>query len=358
MITLPVYTDSETVYVYDDVLFRRKNENNKVLQRSTDLGSSWTDLYTFTDNVGVVVRTANGNIIVSQDADGYWAEGSKATIWLSTNGGTTFSLVHTFEMGGVAQWSHDVKGNEVIFGEYGSYDSTKAYYSGDGGATWTTCFTNPATSGDIHIHKVLFDPYLDNTIYISGGDGTAPKGIWYTRNNGTDWTKITSSDQPTWMEVDETYAYFFGDLTGEIRRVQKTALFSGTFDINMVYTTRLDTEVDSAKVSFYGGRMVGSYIFAGGVAYGEDNTSGNNEDSALLVSWNQGANWRVVKSYTRNQSSSSGASFLSRPTSSGIIYVTTNNPNQVEILDTTREDFIALLTAIPLAPSTLTIKQG
>ena len=359
MIELPVKTDWQQTYVYNDILYRRSHTNNKVLQKSNDFGDTWSDLYTFEENVGHIVVADNGNILVSQDADGYWAEASQAEWYLSTDGGSTFASVLTYNSGGVAAWSFDVKGNEIVVGEYGTYDSIYVYYSDDGGETWRTIFTQPdAANGDVHIHKVLFDPYLDNTIYVSNGDSSV-KSTWYTQDNGSNWGKIPYH-QPTWIEVDETYMYLFGDLTGKIHRIPKANVLAGTYNQaqEIVYNTRQDPEGDYGNISFYAGRIVENFIFAGGVAYGESNLSGNDKDAMLLVSWDQGEHWRVVREYDRNESVSSGASFISKPTSDGKVFIRNNNPNQTEELDTTRQDFLDLLTPLARLGSTLTITQA
>jgi len=356
MIELQVVTGSRTIHVYDDVLFRAKNDNLKILEKSVDLGDNWTPLYTFDMNVGAIVVAQNGNILVSQDSDGYWDDTIKTQWWLSDDGGATFSSVLTYATGGVAAWSFDVKGNEIVVSEYGTYGSIYVYYSNDGGATWSTIFTHPnPAAGSVHIHKVLFDPYLDDTIYVSNGDESAVRGVWYTQNNGSSWGQIPYH-QPTWIEVDETYMYLFGDLTGKLHRILKTDVFAGTYNVSqsIVYDTTQDPEGEYASISFYSGRIVGDYIFAGGVAYGE-NYASNNKDAPLLVSWDQGEHWRVVREYPRQATVSSGASFISKPTSSGIVYIRNNNPNQTELLDTTQQDFIDLLVPLTRRGSTLTI---
>lgn len=359
MIELPIIANSETIHVYNNVLYRASYTNAKVLQKSSDAGLNWTNLYTFEKNVGAIVVCENGNILVPQDSDGYWAEADKTKWYLSTDGGSTFGAVLTYNNGGVAAWSFDVKGNEIVVGEYGTYDSIYVYYSNDGGATWSTIFTQPTpASGDVHIHKVLFDPYLDDTIYVSNGD-SATKSVWWTQNNGSTWGQIPYH-QPTWMEVDETYLYLFGDLNGLIHRIPKTNMFAGTYNQaqEIVYDASQDPEGEFGNLSFYAGRIVGNYIFAGGVAYGENNASNNNKDACLLVSWDNGENWRVVKTYDRNADSSSGASYISKPTSDGKFYIRNNNPNQTEMLDTSRVDFLALMTPLTRRGSTLTIKTS
>lgn len=357
MIDLPVLSGiSGTVYCYGNVLYNRNPANPKQLRKSLDGGLSWINLGILTaQNIGVVIECANGNILVSQDAD-YWAD-PPGEWWTSTDGGMTFTKTLTYAKGGIAQWSYDVKGNEVVVGQYGQYDSKNVYYSSDGGLTWSLIFTQPeATNGSIHIHAVHFDQYLANTIYVSSGDSSPVKGIWYTRNNGSSWTKITDRHQPTFMLATATYLFLFEDLEGRIHRIDKTALFAGSFTYKKVYTHSLETEAELGKLSFYAaGVDLNGNIYAGGVAYGESNTANNNLDAALLVSWNSGADWRVVKSYPRNPTTSSGPAAIAKVSNAGILYIGTNNPNATEVLDTSRSDLAALFVALPRKASTAVI---
>lgn len=151
------------VFQYNNVLWSSKPSNVKVLQKSTDWGVTWTDLKTFTYNVGMIIVTADGSVLVEQDADNDASTTTSTTassLYRSTDGGVTFggSPVLTYtNAGGLWPFSFDVKDNTVLVAEYGKYNAPYVYKSTDSGATWTTIFTHPAngTSSTAHIHASI-----------------------------------------------------------------------------------------------------------------------------------------------------------------------------------------------------------
>ena len=124
---LPTITTltGRTTYVfrYNDVLWSSKPSNVKILQKSTDNGANWTDLKTFNYNVGMIIVTADGSVLVEQDADNDASTTTSTTassLYRSTDGGVTFggSPVLTYtNAGGLWPFSFDVKDNTVYYRE-------------------------------------------------------------------------------------------------------------------------------------------------------------------------------------------------------------------------------------------------
>lgn len=322
-----------TIYYYNNALWRKKSANTKILQKSVDHGANWSDIYTFDFTVGIIIVTANGNILVSQDSDDDTFTSPPSELFLSTDGGTTFNSILTLATGGFASWSFDVYQNTVFVGEYGEYNSLHVYRSTDGGATWSTVFTHPVDgSATVHIHKVHIDNIIPTTIYISTGDNTAAKGIWYSTNNGNTWTAISRNlHQPTWMETDDTYLYLGQDLEGTISRIAKSRFAEGNDAIETVYDGPLDPRGTFANLSFYSGAYDADndIIYFGAVGYGQNHSS-NNRDSVLLASIDHGESWAVLKRYSRHPTAASGPAVISKKSDQGLFYVKTNNPAKVE----------------------------
>lgn len=333
----PVLTGRDnSVYAYGGVLYSRKSANNAILQKSVDFGDNWTDVHTFDNNVGIVVVCANGNILVGQKTDSSFFTDPPAELHLSTDNGASFAESLTLASGGFESFSYDVYQDTVFVGEYGKYNSLCVYRSIDGGSSWQTVFTHPVDgSATVHIHKVHIDKVTPSTIYISAGDGAAAQGVWCSVDNGDNWSAITRSHQPTWIETDASYVYFGEDLEGKIHRIAKSRFADGETAVEAVYDAQTDGRGSFGNLSFYSG-ATDNYgnIYFGGVAYGMDSVQNNTKDAALVVSHDQGKTWALIQSFLRQRSVSSGFSVMSKVQSNDIIYVRTSNSSTVQKLDT------------------------
>lgn len=314
------------VFYYNQALWRAAADE-VTLQKSVDGGKSWTDLYKFPYKVEQIIVTAQGKILVPQDPDNnYWQEPA-ALIYRSSDGGKNFVPVLKLKIGGVASWSFDVKGEEILLSEYGAYGSGHVFYSADGGANWKMILTLPSEILPFaHVHKVLFDPYLNGVYYVSNGDLEKNMRVWFTKDGGNSWQIITDQAQPTWLEANQNYLFLFGDLTGQIQRISKADLLRGGMNIETVYDATQDPRGQFGKLSFYSGAMdKQGNIFAGGVAYGKKDTHENNQDAVLLGSFDSGASWQIIKTFPGFEEIASGPSFMSHESNDEKIYLKMSN---------------------------------
>lgn len=340
------------VFQYNNVLWSSKPSNVKVLQKSTDGGATWTDLKTFIYNVGMIIVTADGSVLVEQDADNDASTTTSTTaseFYRSTDGGVTFggSPVLTFtNAGGAFPFSFDVKDNTIILAEYGKYNAPYVYKSTDSGATWSTIFTHPdnGTSATAHIHEVHIDTQVADLYYVSHGDNSGSRGIWYTLNGGTNWTRLTASTdwQPTSIVDNGTYVFFGQDSFhggSKIHRVLKSKITGGTFvqatDFVEVYSAINDTRGNYAYVSYYAGGIDNNgIIYFGALSYGANN-SVNNEDALLVASADDGENWYIIRNYSVLPTSSVGCTFIAKIGNDNKLYITNNGTTRsAQAIDT------------------------
>lgn len=180
-------TDVNTVYVGTGDYEGFFNKLPNGIMKSTDGGSSWTNIghwdFRFTVVSKIIIDPTNPNIlVVTTGQDGNEQSG----IYRSADAGATWTRTNA----PAGNWDDlDISTSGVYYACYTKAQTTGGLYkSTDKGATWTA-ITNPnsaaATALDIACSKVNA-----NTLYMLGiGD----EAIYKSTNGGTSWTDITGN---------------------------------------------------------------------------------------------------------------------------------------------------------------------
>ncbi|MCY7328861.1 MAG: hypothetical protein LH618_09950, partial [Saprospiraceae bacterium] len=184
-------------------------QENKIW-KSTDGGTSYTALHTFpgtADNLvyEIEVSRANPEVIYCSQ----W-NGPDDAIWKSTNGGQTWAALTLLPLPNnndrvkmaVSAENADVLWVAVTYGSNGK----KIYKSADGGQTWNNLTTN-ALNG-IRISNIMAQYGTDGGIYL-GTD----VGVFYRNNSLSDWQPF-SMGLPVSAETNKLKPFY---KTGKIR---------------------------------------------------------------------------------------------------------------------------------------------
>jgi photosystem II stability/assembly factor-like uncharacterized protein len=178
----------------------QSNTNNRTLfvtadkdvYKSTDDGSTWTQVFNCNGCRFTAVDHFNGNIVYAGGENG---------IWKSTDGGTSWTDISHPEMNatyGTDFWAWNYQGifdvvtdpNQPGYIYVTVFGTGKGLYkSTDGGITWTKILT------DDFMRKVAVVPGNSNQIYAtsssafdSGGYSPGSSGIYYSDDGGTSWS--------------------------------------------------------------------------------------------------------------------------------------------------------------------------
>lgn len=141
---------------------------------------------------------ADGEIIV-QRSGGL----SRSTGWATSPTTATFATVLTPNLAAYfLPWGldGDPASGKWIATEYaatGDWDDSRyVYISLDDGATWDIVYDStaeyPANASDSHMHGCCYDPWDDRFWFVEGH--AAPKGTYYSDDDGATWTKVAGSD--------------------------------------------------------------------------------------------------------------------------------------------------------------------
>lgn len=194
--------------------------------RSRDHGSSWQLLgLTHTERIGrIVVEPKNPQRIWVAASGPLYTAGGERGLYLSTNGGTTFTRVHAGanDTTGTVDVAVDPSNPAVVLAtdwdrvrhpgdrQYTGTGSA-LYRSIDGGATWSAAATpyfgpNVPTIGRL---GVAFAPSDHNRVYVlaSTVDGLT-QGFWSSTDNGL--TYKAASFDPNLVTGGFVYAWWFG----------------------------------------------------------------------------------------------------------------------------------------------------
>jgi hypothetical protein len=165
------------------------------IYKSTNAGSTWTRMGNLDSPVQMSVNPRDGQHVVVADG----VRGNTQGLWVSRNGGTTWSLTP----GWAAQRSdkyiedtYDVANDPADFNHmlvtfhvaWGWTDTQWNANSGiletrDGGTTWTT---HRPVDGWGTAHGIWF---INSTTWLLGTQGN---GYWRTTNSGASWQRVTT----------------------------------------------------------------------------------------------------------------------------------------------------------------------
>ncbi len=202
-VTSPVSTDLNAIDFHSTTGIAVGS--NGVLLRSTDSGSTWTQ-------VGSGVTTEYLYAVKMVSASTGWAAGEDGKLLKTTDAGVNWSVVATAPM--VDYRSLDATSTTHV---WAGGKSGLLYKSTDGGTSWTA-----QTSGVSGIIAVI-DMYSSNVGYFGGEN----RAFARTANGGTLWTSITLTDFGTTETVTglQFYTSTHGTVVGSSGKI--TALSSG-----------------------------------------------------------------------------------------------------------------------------------
>jgi hypothetical protein len=254
--------NAATVYAALGDIFSPSAATNGIW-KSTDSGAHWTKLAGGlpTTNVGRITlgyahsTSGAAATIYAAIADASTNSGLLLGFFVTTNGGTSWTkLTNTpdfcVEPGGLGGQCfydltvavHPANANFVVVGG-GAYldNSTTLFKTTDGGTTWSTDTTTPAT--DFTIGSTNVRPHVDTHALAFAPNGATPR--LYTGDDGGVWrTDNPTPGNPLWVDLNATLAisqfypgtmpsigdenYGFGGTQDNDIQV-----FSGTLDWNM-----------------------------------------------------------------------------------------------------------------------------
>ncbi len=193
-----------------DRVYRPNPLNNRELQRSGDLGSTWETIWTTEADLCTIVgcrQLDSGELLVGVRGNGSTI---LPALWRTTGypGGSPVwakvleaaAMSHSW----ILRWAYSCSGSTVIVAPYdGTVPPNRAakqavYKSTDDGVTWAEIYDHGPQdgTGSRHIHGAAIDPYRD-AIWISLGDSAGNQGIKVSWDGGTVWQTVSTTMQPT-----------------------------------------------------------------------------------------------------------------------------------------------------------------
>lgn len=165
--------------------------------------NDWDNIYGG-DGFYVIVDFTNPNVI--------YAESQNGALGKSTNGGLSFSgATSGISSSEKTNWSTpvimDPNNNNILY-----YGTNKVYRTTNGASSWTAVspdLTNGIQTRLGSVTTIAVAPSNSNVIIA----GTDDANVWITSNNGTNWTKVSSSLPYRWVTrvafdpVNENIAY-------------------------------------------------------------------------------------------------------------------------------------------------------
>ncbi len=141
--------------------------------KSTNNGTSWTKISTFSNSTYLTVihvAPANSNYIYA---------GRSSALWKTTDGGTTWSSVTLPYSSLTSLTSNATDPNEIWITMSGYSSTNKVFKSTNGGANWTNI---TGSLPNVPCNHILFQPNADKRVWVA-----TDIGVWYRGNSDLNW---------------------------------------------------------------------------------------------------------------------------------------------------------------------------
>ena len=155
---------------------------NTYLYLTINAGANWNQVFTQANGFidAVWMSTASNGFMVGDPVGGRWS------LWKTTNGGANWDSAGLMlsQYGNEAGWNNSlfIRGSRIWFGT----DSSRIYYSSNGGLNWINQTTAPETN-----INALFIDSLNNFGFSAGST------LLKTTNGGTNWAQTTAPGSGT-----------------------------------------------------------------------------------------------------------------------------------------------------------------
>ena len=120
-----------------------------------------------------------------------YAGAADGGVWVTTDGGTTWTpRAQTLPVITISSLVVDPNNGNIVYAATGDADgretpSIGVYKSTDGGATWAATGLTYQLTDFRYIPKLAIDPTNGSNVYAA-----TTEGVYFTRNGGTNWTKV------------------------------------------------------------------------------------------------------------------------------------------------------------------------
>lgn len=173
----------------DGVIYALNEVDLVTIQKSTDWGQTWVDVWSAPSSVGQARKLTSGQLIVTRNSSIYLSDENEENFALKVD----LDDIGTSDGDGAVykDFGFSCYENIIIAGEYGS-GVGDVFASTDFGENWSVIFTSPDNRYS-HIHDVAYDPY-EGLIWIVTGDGTPLEKIFVSNNLGASWITLKEDE--------------------------------------------------------------------------------------------------------------------------------------------------------------------